>query len=318
MRNKYLLLTAVAAFACASCVVDKSAGPANDKTVQIGNIEAYVDYQVPVKSGSATIVTLDEDTLAVTRTTATIPVPRYAVRSGVLKTTYSDDPIYENFSASQYWHYIAFEDSRKADYDYNDLVIHCRVRTSNGGFGENHQMLHKHEVSVQPVALGGTRKLKLGILYKESEASDRVLEKILCEDIRAGLFDGNPTFPINTNPSKEIRQVSSELTPLFTLTNYDLAFKVVWFIETGSDRFYAATTNLGADQTYEMISPDGLPYGISLTQKWDYPIEKCSIREVYPGFDEWLRTGDEEILLKNPDREKKFPASYHKLWNYTN
>ena len=93
---------------------------------------------------------------------------------------------------------------------------------------------------------------------------------------------------------------------------------MVWFIETETDRFYAATTNFGADKTYDMISPDGLPYGISLTKKWDYPIEKCSIRDVYPGFDEWLRTGDESVLLKDPVREKKFPASINKLWDYTN
>ncbi len=318
MRTKYFLLITATTFACISCVVDKSSGPEAGTPVQIGTIESHVDYQVPVKSGSTTIVTLGEDTLAVTRTTATIPVPRYAARSGELKISYSNDPIYENFSTSQHWHYIAFEDSRKADYDYNDLVIHCRVRTSNGGFGENHQLLQRHEVLVQPVALGGTRKMKLGILYKESEASDRVLETILCEDVRATLFEGNPTFPINTSLSKEIKQVNDKLTLLFTHTNYDLGFKVVWFIETESDRFYAATTNLDADRTYDMISPDGLPYGISLTKKWDYPIEKCSVREVYPGFDEWLRTGDEEILLKNPNREKKFPASYNKLWNYTN
>lgn len=317
MANKYLILTVLTALACTGCM-DKSEGPAVNKAVQIGDIEPYVDYQIPVKSGMATIVTLGEDTLAVTRTTATVPVPRQAAQAGEIKTTYSNDPIYENFASSQHWHYIAFEDSRKADYDYNDLVIHGRVRTSNAGFGEDHKLLQKHEVLVQPVALGGTRKMKLGILYKESEESDKVLETILCEDVRAALFGNDPRFPINTDPSKEIKQVNSTLIPFFTFTNYDLGFKVVWFIETETDRFYAATTNFGADKTYDMISPDGLPYGISLTKKWDYPIEKCSIRDVYPGFDEWLRTGDENVLLKDPVREKKFPASYCKLWDYTN
>ena len=134
------------------------------------------------------------------------------------------------------------------------------MRTSNAGFGEDRKLLQKHEVLVQPVALGGTRKMKLGILYKESEESDKVLETILCEDVRAALFGNDPRFPINTDPSKEIKQVNSTLIPFFTFTNYDLGFKVVWFIETETDRFYAATTNFGADKTYDMISPDGLPY----------------------------------------------------------
>ncbi|MEG2612650.1 MAG: DUF4842 domain-containing protein, partial [Alistipes sp.] len=306
MKIQLFILLCVAALLPVGCM-DTPSDLATQKAVKVSDFESLTYYDVPVKAGLATVVVLDQDTLAVTHVPMHVAVPRYAIDQNALSVTYSQDAIYQNFASSVYWQYISFEDTRKGDYDYNDLVIHCRV--DNRGIFENGVVVaYKHTVSVQPVALGGAMHLKLGMLYKENAAMSSLSEAILCQDVRRDIFQGNPIFPINTDPTQPIKKVSSKLTPLFEITNTDPQLQVVWFIETSSNRLYAATTNFGADKSYDMISPDGLPYGISMTKKWDYPIEHCSIREAYPGFDAWIASGNEVILLKNFVKAKVFPA----------
>lgn len=288
---------------CGACI-DNASDLAADNALRIDAIETLAYYEVPVKDGQTTIVALGSDTLAVTRDAMRITVPRRALDYDELQLSYTQNPVYENFASSKYWQYLAFEDTRNGDYDYNDLVIHCRIINER----DWHDNSYKHIVAVQPVALGGSLPLRLGILYKTEESAGQLSEAILCENVRAELFMGNPIFPINTDPQKEIKKVTDKLTTLFEIENFDAEFKVVWFIENGTDRLYAATTNFGADKTYDMVSPDGLPYGISLTSKWNYPIEKCPIRKAYPGFDEWIHWGDETKLLKGRQKEFVFPA----------
>ncbi len=305
MRMKKLIFASclVLAGVCGACI-DSASDLAARKALRIDAIETLADYEVPVREGETTIVVLGNDTLAVTHDAMRITVPRRAVDKGELQVSYTQNPVYDNFASSNYWQYIAFEDTRNGDYDYNDLVIHCRI-VNQRDWRDNS---YKHIVSVQPVALGGTQPLRLGILYKTEEAAGQLSEAILCENVREELFLGNPIFPINTDPNKEIKKVTSKLTELFEIENFDEEFKVVWFIENATDRLYAATTHFGADKTYDMVSPDGLPYGISLTSKWNYPIEKCHIRNGYPGFDEWIHWGDETKLLQGRKKEFVFPA----------
>lgn len=316
MKKQILLLSIFVAFAFVGCL-DNPADLAARRALRIDAIETLADYEVPVQPNRTTIVMLDADTLAVTQQQMRISVPRRAVENGELQVSYSQDPIYDNFASSRYWQYLAFEDTRNGDYDYNDLVIHCRIITKYNWRNDS----YRHFVDVQPVALGSSLPLRLGILYRGGSGDEHLSEKILCENVRRELFLGNPIFPINTDPTKEIKQVSDQLTTLFEIENFEKEFKLVWFIENGTDRLYAATTNFGADKTYDMISPQGLPYGISFTAKWNYPIEKCHIRNGYPGFDEWIHWGDETKLLKGRQKEFVFPAIADgsgnvDLWNY--
>ena len=227
MRTHTFIYLPISALICFSCV--KNSG-STDKagTVDIRAIESLVDYRIPVKANYATIVTQGEDTLAVTSQAMTVQVPRQALTAGEIKTTYSDEEIYNNFAETRYWQYISFEDTRSGDYDYNDLVIHCAVINSLVG-----KDLYEHSVYVQPVALGSAVKIALGILYK-ADPEGELLEAMLTDDVRATLYNGNPTFPINTDPAKERKQVSRIPVKLFSTRDANPQIKVVWFIETAA------------------------------------------------------------------------------------
>lgn len=301
MKIRSLAACLTVLFGCAACI-DNVSDLAAEKALRVDAIETLADYEVPLQPHMSTIVVLEGDTLAVTHEPMRIAVPRRAVDQNALQVTYTQEAVYENFASSNYWQYIAFEDTRKGDYDYNDLVIHCRIKNNRDWRDGS----YTHIVAVQPVALGGSLPLQLGIVYKTEEGN--LTEVVLCENVRKELFFGNPIFPINTDPQKEIRKVTDNLTTLFEIKDFEATFKVIWFVDNGTDRLYAATTNFGADKTFDMVSPDGLPYGISFTSKWNYPIEKCHIRNAYPGFDQWIHNGDETKLLKGRVKEFVFPA----------
>ncbi|MEG0807074.1 MAG: DUF4842 domain-containing protein [Alistipes sp.] len=318
MKIRHTFQLSLLTLACVGCV-ENSEDVAKINEAKVSAVETLADYTVPVKQGMATIVKLGEETLATTSEPMTITVPRYALATNALTVTYSADEIYKNFASAQYWQYVSFEDQRRGDYDYNDLVIHCRVVSLM--YKENGIVKYRHTVSAQPVASGGAISLKLGILYKPDPTFPSLAEKILCENVRQDLFVGDVSFPINTDPTKARKQVSRVLKPLFEISTFDSQFPVVWFIDTPLDRLYAATTNFGANTTLDMISPDGLPYGISLTKKWNYPVEKCKISIAYPGFDNWMKSGREDNLLQAPNRAWLFPAMANQagmvdLWDY--
>lgn len=269
-------------------------------------IESLSDFAVPTRAGYTTTVSLNGEVLAQTASPMTISVPRYAQEENSLEVSYTLGDIYDGFSSASYWQYLSFEDSRSADYDFNDVVLHCRVVTEKP-WAVTGEQLYVHTISVQPIALGGTKKLKLGILYRPDPTKEELAEKILCEDIRAELFSGIASFPINTDPSN-IRKVTSKLKELFEVKNSDPQCKVVWFIEGESERLYAATTNFNVQKGLDMISQTGMPYGIALTRTWNYPVEKCHIWDAYPNFRAWLASGDERVLLEKSVKENVFPA----------
>lgn len=289
--------------------------------VDVSVLEPMAAYKVPVKEGFTTIVSLDGEQLAVTRSELTISVPAYVLstRSGQLEISYSDEDIFGELGYASYWNYLSFEDTRKGDCDYNDVVLHCRVK-SDVPWNYSGTEPCKHTVSVQPVALGGSATVGFGFLYRDGAGVVR--EHIVTPDIRRDLFFGDRSFPINTDLSKPTKKVTNVLAEVFECTTTQTTFPVVWFIQNGKDRLYAATTNLGADKQLNMINAEGVPYGIALTKKWCYPVEKCNIRKAYPGFDEWLRAGDETVLLGKSVRANIYtPATVKNgadgdLWDY--
>lgn len=293
-----------------------------NRGVDIAALEPMADYEVPVKKGFTTVVSLGDQQLAVTRSPLTISVPAYALkgtRAGLIEVSYSDEDIFGEYGYAAYWHYLAFEDTRTGDCDYNDVVLHCRIK-SDVPWNYTGKENCKHVVSVQPVALGGTAKVGFGFLYRDSDGVVR--EYIVTDDIRRDIFFGDPTFPINTDLSKPTKKVSNKLSTVFECTTTQPTFPVAWFIQNGSDRLYAATTNFDADRKFGMINAEGMPYGIALTTKWCYPVEKCNVRKAYPDFDQWLRSGNESVLLGKRVRENIYMPAIVKdgengdLWDY--
>lgn len=288
--------------------------------VDIAALEPMVDYEVPVKAGYTTVVSLGDEQIAVTRSPLTISVPAHAAtRAGGLEISYSNEDIFGELGFSQYWHYLSFEDTRRGDCDFNDVVLHCRIK-SDVPWNYTGAQTCKHTVSVQPVALGSSASLGFGFLYRDQAGVVR--EHIVTDDVRRDLFGNEKSFPINTDLAKPTKKVSNLLEPVFECSTTEAKFQIVWFIQNGSDRLYAATTNFGADRNYDMINSEGMPYGIALTSKWCYPIEHCNIRDAYPGFDAWLRAGDESVLLSRQVVKNVYlPATIKNgadgdLWDY--
>ena len=315
VRPLLFLCCAVLAVSC----VDKVKTDIN-RGVDIAALESMTDYEVPVKEGFTTVVSLAGEQLAVTRRPLTISVPAYAVtRSGGLEVSYTDEDIFGEFGHVSYWNYLSFEDTRNGDCDYNDVVLHCRVR-SDVPWNYSGKEMCKHIVSVQPVALGGSATVGFGFLYRDDD--NVVREFIVSDDIRRDLFNGDRSFPINTDLAKPTKKVSNILTPVLECSTRQATFPVVWFIQNGADRLYAVSTNFDADRKFNMINEEGVPYGIVLTTKWCYPVEKCNIRDAYPNFDEWLRTGNEAVLLGRAVRNNTYyPATIKNgtdgdLWDY--
>lgn len=308
-----LLFLSISAFTV-SCV-DKVESDIN-RGVDIAALEPMVDFEVPVKEGYTTVVSYAGEQVAVTRSPMAISIP--ANLTG-LEVSYSQDDIFGEFGYAQYWHYLSFEDTRRGDCDYNDVVLHCRIK-SDVPWNYTGTQLCKHTVSVQPVALGGSTTVGFGFLYRD--ATGAIREYIVTDNIRRDLFNNIKSFPINTDLAKPTKKVSNILAPVFECSTTDAKFQVVWFIQNGSDRLYAATTNFNADRNFNMINDEGVPYGIVLTTKWCYPVEHCNIRKAYPGFDAWLRSGDESVLLGQRVGENVYlPATVKNgedgdLWDY--
>lgn len=313
---KYITYITLTILVLSSCVKNNSF---QEPKTDIKAIEPFTSYNVPVKDGMTTIVTSGKDTLAVTSSAMTIFVPKSTITDGTMVVTYSIKDIYKNMSYGKYWQYLSFEDTKKGDYDYNDIVLHARITDDRVKVDGVYK--RKHTISVQPVALGSAVNIKLGILYKKTSSDTEISEKILIDNCRSTLFKGIAYFPINTDKTKEVKKVTSKFSDFFELINDEHTFPIVWFIEASGQRMYAATSNF-ADAKLDMISTDGYPYGISLTQKWDYPVEKCHISKAYPGFEKWLTTGVESDLLKPKNSDYCFPASPAKntglpdLWDW--
>ena len=160
-------------------------------------LKPYEDMEVVVPEGYASIVKLYDDTLAICSYSTTISIPTF--RASKLGRASENSPItIENVkNENNYyqgvlntWQVVAFEDSREGDYDYNDLIIHV-----NWSIRENN-----YTISVQPVALGSSKKIKLGFEKMDGNISS-VNEVIVAEDCRKELFEGREGF-INTFSGK--------------------------------------------------------------------------------------------------------------------
>lgn len=312
MKNRLLILLLTLLFI--SCIHDKGIYTGMEK--RVAYCEAFEDYEVPVKAGYTSIVIYENDTLAVVSEPTTIKVPK-----GSSITTKSDTGIRVDFvilnqvaSYSAYWQAVMFEDTENGDYDYNDLIIHVKNFISNGGKDWDLQNIY-----IQPIALGNTKKIKLGCLLPDHS------EHIIAEDVRTELFSGEKGF-INTVDS--ITPIRYKLIP--RINNYKLPKgtrkTIAWFIEVeNGKKFYAVTSDYDYQQ-YDMFNAEGIPYGLVVAKNngtFKYPRETFSIFQVYPGFGAWIN-GASDIGTPVPSLTSNFckntipdeNGKMHTIWDY--
>ena len=208
---------------------------------------------------------------------------------------------YPNFAGnkSQLFQVVCFEDSRRGDYDYNDLVIHVLYQTRQGtffGFG------------VQPVALGSTKSIKLGcVVYKGGKR----IFKGLITPRRCRLPVA--VFQVDGGNAQYLRQGQYQGRGYLgsTIRNWDVSkiegngpMRVEWYIEVDNGvELYALSTAYLNDS----FDKDKLPYGLVITTTgteyvdekggylcgfdwFNYPRESVHIKEVYPEMWNWLTT----------------------------
>lgn len=279
MRTIFLLTVLIGLFT--SCHEDLFT---DDKDEKVNRCEPFEDYTVPVKEGYTTYVLYGEDTLAVANEPITIKIPKNAITSRGGNAFKIDFGIVKSIDTySKYWQAVMFEDSESMDYDYNDLIIHVRNECKYPWEKE----YSLQSISIQPIALGSTKTIKLGCIL-----SDRT-EHIVSDNVRQDLFDNTKGF-INTESSSEpIRYKLENWLVDYKLTK-NARPSIAWFIEVEGKRYYAVSSELDY-QNYDMFNHQAMPYGIVTYSTFTYPEELTSIFDAYPGFNAWLNKGAANI-----------------------
>ena len=224
---------------------------------------------VDVPEGKLAVVTLKgtTDTIAILPMTASIMVPSASAFAEAETKAKGDPSIdvdiidptggtnvtegakYAGFSDSYFT--LAFEDSFKGDYDYNDLVLEIRLdnRKIEGKKAPYTLEDFIGRLHIKPIACGSRNKIGFGIrIGKNGE------DILLTDDVRRDYFDGAEGF-INTASWQDgimdfdVRTAYSQNTWIG-----DLYF----FISVGNYHLYAANTNTNT----MMVDKNKCPYGI--------------------------------------------------------
>jgi len=309
--------------------------------------------EVPYKEGYVTIVTYGDDTLAIaSRENETmflqegVKLPEASVTKSLgAISTKADDSIgdseaeykvtyvkaedytgVENISNNYYA--IMFEDTKNADFDYNDLIIHAYYN-----FHYDKYPAQVLDIYVQGIALGSSKTIKLGVYTQTGKKyiSQNVREDLFSEENLAEEHTGDIPYFVNTEKENEDNLCRFKKENKITCTVTDKATDyVVWFIEATysktneTDTFIAPTSVKLSDITdrVSMFSEVGRPYGIIKNSTINtYPCEKVPIDEIYPNFFKWI-DGEidgsfDSVALKisdDPDFILKRINSW-KIWN---
>ncbi len=321
------------------------------------------DYEVPLQTGKVTVVTMGEDTLAVTDMALTIQVPSdvTVTRAGGndLDVSYVDYTALPQFTTGSYitasvGTYL-FEDSRDADYDYNDAILHVKHLVSGSTNGKRN-----FQFKVRGVALGSSKQIGFGFTDNSGVDYD------LTDNIRRDLFGGRGGF-INTEEGKpfiagiassedldekyvdaypfpytivhkrkEKTQTAEDLRMTTGYLLYDLittanlssgggenSQALKFYIKTEGEKFYVGEYNKNLE--------DALPYGIRVPETQNYyPLEKVNIHLAFPEFYKWIknesflettiRSGKEVIIFWNDvlktSKENCFALDSSGMWRF--
>lgn len=311
MKTILLLMTAILVLSCHKELYNDSNLERMNK-----NLDPFIDYEVPVKSGCTTYVLYGEDTLAVCNEPRIIKIPREAMtltkaaENPGIKIDYGILKDIDTYS--HYWQAVMFEDSEVGDYDYNDLIIHVRNEVKSP-WGKDYDLL---QIDIQPIALGGMKEISLGCIL-----SDKT-EHIVSMNVREDLFLGKSGF-INT--MSKFDPIRYKLEPW--ITEYKLPrnslSSIAWFIEVSGRRYYAISAELDY-KNYNMFDSRKMPYGLVVYSHFSYAEEMKSISEVYPDFNGWI-SGDKGNIGKSVQKDCYLysygniylpDGSQKKIWDY--
>jgi hypothetical protein len=138
-----LLVSAIIGLLLISCIEIGSL----QKEIDLSNIDLTKTLDIkPPKDGIA-IVTSDLDTIAITAVAQTVVVNKFAPVKIEYRSV-EEFPDYKNGGISRYNQTLAFEDTKKGDQDYNDLIVY--VNQENGWNAKD----YKIKLKVTPIALG--------------------------------------------------------------------------------------------------------------------------------------------------------------------
>lgn len=289
----------------------------------IENMISTEEFKVPIKDGFTTVITQGMDTLAIASSPITILIPKGSAPSSKensinqININYTDDVIISKENQTTLWQVIAFEDSKKNDYDYNDLVIHTKAETRNGVL----------RIGIQPVALGASKKIALG--YKIFQKGENITgNKIVCDDCRKALFNNYEGY-INTSTinHKFPWFIKSKIQEV-KLKYADSPAYIVWFINVLDEEGPIELCAINQHQDHNILDNNFRPYGIvfskllklgegynqkgqpdgSVGLDWfRYPKESISIENSYLHFDKWVKGEVDNFAfnyLHSTDKEK--------------
>ena len=341
MKKNLLFLTCLV-FATVSCVkkpdTDSQIPPPD---VNIDHFLTSESYEVPVKAGCISVVTLAGETIAEADSPMTILIPKKSLTKaeGVSTAFVPIDQYPNEFPGNRahLFQVVCFEDSKSGDFDYNDLVIHVRYQLSKNIFA----------LGVQPVALGSTKAIKLGcVVYKGSKQIFKGLITPEGTDCRSQYFKDQAGFINTVNKKGNFFPKTDSKYPNggwheylgSTIRNWDIskiegdgAMRVEWYVQVDNGvELFACST----DYLNESFDKNGLPYGLVITSTgseytdsqgnkcgydwFNYPQEATHIKEVYPEIWTWLTTSasfDFSAIYDGRNiPEKAFPASDLKLF----
>lgn len=283
----------------------------NVQTTRLLGVEVEEGHIAVVQSGDEVIATASQPTVLYVPSHAPVEVrqltPEEFNRTGLEKDTY------------QLWQVVAFEDSRRGDYDYNDLVVHVKYESRRSNWYPDTQVVR---VAVHPVALGSTKPIALG--YDVYAGAQKVKTEMVASDCRKELFGGMEgmlnTLKRNFTCDRFVYK-NSEQDPILCPKGQPISIN--WFIVVDGDvKLHALSTV----HTASMIDPQNRPYGLVTTRTgyqytqdggvvgldwFNYPKENVAIDEVYPDFGRWLRgeyAGSFQSMYRD-DSQQSFDAA---------
>lgn len=276
-----------------------------DDPITIKRLTTSETFNVPVKDGFTTYVTIGSDTLCITNKETSILVPKgiTKLKSGEsqLNISYVEgtDPL---AGTMKKWQTIAFEDSPSGDYDYNDIVIHCSYQMKGSRFG----------IGVHPIALGSTKNIAL--CYKIFVNNELKFEDVACSNCRTTLFDGKENF-INTatipNFHTNYFKFHKVIEDIGTTISSEIS--VIWYIVVDS-----GLKLFSVNDKYGCLDKNGRPYGLIITDTGNsyyqdernpnigtnwfaYPFEGINIEQAYPGFKGWVEGSTQNCDFSTPN-----------------
>ena len=250
------------------------------KPVDIANLNLSKDIKIDSRPGMVTIVTnkANGDTIAISGVSANITVSK-STKFYISYKAASEMPEYKNGGVSRYNQTLAFEDTKKGDQDYNDLIVY--VNQENGWNGKG----YKIKLKITPIALGSTIPIAFGFDDYDGD------EYTIANDCRKELFKSDKGF-INTVKNGDIKSYKTIHTKTYQMKSTDWKYtKLNFWIKASGNKLYIATASHSEEEIdYSlMVGTHNKPYGLSIPDFFEYPAETKSIYNTYPDFDKWIK-----------------------------